>query len=106
MQAGGLYYFYMEDWNFVNEFRHVVGIKKIFPDHSGTRVIFIDDKCDGYVYNPVSQSAMVFHTKTSADANFMLSVHWLQVNDNLVEIPQFSATTRGALWENWQMDKV
>ena len=74
LQAGGLYYFYMEDWNFVNEFRHVVGIKKIFPDHSGTRVIFIDDKCDGYVYNPVSQS---LQTKTSADAIFMLSGYGL-----------------------------
>ena len=53
--AGGLFYFFMEDWNFVNEFRHVVGIKKIFPDHGGTRLVFMDDKCDGFVYNPVSR---------------------------------------------------
>ena len=38
----------------MNEFRHIVGIKKLFPDPSGTRLVFIDDKSDGYVYNPVS----------------------------------------------------
>ena len=52
-----MFYFFMEDWNVVNEFRHVVGIKKIFPDHGGTRLVFIDDKCDGFVYNPVSQAS-------------------------------------------------
>ena len=53
-QIGGIHYFYIEDWQYVNEFRHVVGIRKIFPDINGTRLIFIDDKSDGYVYNPVS----------------------------------------------------
>ena len=32
----------------------MVGIKKLYPDPSGTRLIFVDDKSDGYVYNPVS----------------------------------------------------
>ena len=36
------------------EHRHMVGIRKIFPDPSGTRIIFIDDKSDGYILNPVS----------------------------------------------------
>ena len=49
-QNGGINYFYIEDWNMVNEFRHIVGIKDIFPDSSGTRVIFIDNKSDGFVY--------------------------------------------------------
>ncbi|WAQ97925.1 WDR19-like protein [Mya arenaria] len=66
---GGLFYFYIEDWQYVNEFRHVVGIKKLFPDVSGTRLVFMDDKKDGYVYNPV--------------------------NDQLVEIPDFSPYIRG-----------
>ena len=30
------------------------GIKKIFPDISGTHLAFIDEKSDGFVYNPVS----------------------------------------------------
>ena len=53
-QIGGIHYFYIEDWQYVNEFRHVVGIRKIFPDINGTKLIFIDEKSDGYVYNPVS----------------------------------------------------
>ena len=47
-------YFFIEDWQFVNEFRHVVGIRRLFSDPSGTRLVFIDDKSDGFVYNPVS----------------------------------------------------
>jgi hypothetical protein len=31
----------------------VVGITKIFPDSSGTRVIMVDEKSDAFVYNPV-----------------------------------------------------
>ena len=70
----------MEDWQVVNEFRHICGIRKIFADGSGTRLVFIDDKTDCYVYNPV--------------------------NDNIVEVPEFSASTHGVLWENWPLDKV
>ena len=47
---------------------------------SGTRLIFIDQKSDGYVYNPV--------------------------NDHIVDIPHFPPTTKGVLWENWPLDKV
>ena len=36
-------------WSFLSE-----GIKKIFPDVSGTHLVFIDEKTDGFVYNPVS----------------------------------------------------
>jgi WD repeat-containing protein 19 len=54
LQNGGLYYFYIEDWQYVNEFRHSYGVRKLFPDPSGTRLVFIDEKKDGYVYNPVS----------------------------------------------------
>ncbi|KAK3101973.1 hypothetical protein FSP39_007745 [Pinctada imbricata] len=76
---GGLNYFYIEDWNFVNEYRHVAGIRHIFPDNVGSRLVFIDEKSDGFVYNPV--------------------------NDQTLEIPNFSNTTRGAVWENWTPDK-
>lgn len=53
-QNGGIIYFYVEDWNFVNEFRYVVGIRRIFSDFGGIRLVFIDDKSDGFVYNLVS----------------------------------------------------
>ncbi|KAI8510995.1 WD repeat-containing protein 19 [Branchiostoma belcheri] len=78
--AGSLHFFLIEDWNFVNEYRHVVGIKKVFPDCGGTRLVFIDDKSDGFVYNPV--------------------------NDHCVEIPNFPPAVRGVLWEQWTFDKV
>ncbi|XP_037247297.1 WD repeat-containing protein 19 isoform X2 [Falco rusticolus] len=77
--AGVIHYFYIEDWQYVNEYRHPVSVRKIFPDPSGTRLAFIDDKSDGFVYCPV--------------------------NDRLYEIPDFSPTIKGILWENWPMDK-
>ena len=52
-QHGNIHFFFIEDWQYVTEHRHMAGIRKIFPDPSGTRIIFIDDKSDGYVLNPV-----------------------------------------------------
>ena len=51
----------MEDWALVNECDHrttavsssTAGIRKLFADPSGTRLIYVDDKADGFVYNPV-----------------------------------------------------
>ncbi|KAM4052553.1 WD repeat-containing protein 19 [Anomaloglossus baeobatrachus] len=77
--TGLVKYFYLEDWQYVNEYRHSVSVKKIFPDASGTRLIIIDEKTEGFVYCPL--------------------------NDNLYEIPNFSPTIKGILWENWAMDK-
>lgn len=50
---GELYYFFIEDWKTVVEFRHAVGIRSIFPDLSGTKVILCDAKSEGYLFNPV-----------------------------------------------------
>ncbi|KAK2489183.1 hypothetical protein MC885_016782, partial [Smutsia gigantea] len=77
--TGVIQYFYIEDWQFVTDYRHPVGVKKIFPDPNGTRLVFIDEKSNGYVYCPV--------------------------NDATYEIPDFSPTIKGVLWENWPMDK-
>ncbi|NXF19699.1 WDR19 protein, partial [Rhodinocichla rosea] len=77
--TGVIRYFFIEDWQFVNEYRHPVSVKKVFPDPNGTRMAFIDDKSDGFVYCPV--------------------------NDRVHEIPDFSPTIKGILWENWPMDK-
>ena len=70
----------MADWTFLNEYRHVTGIEHLFSDINGSRLIFIDDKNDGYVYNPV--------------------------NDNIVEIPSIPTNTKGILWETFTSDKV
>ncbi|NXO83768.1 WDR19 protein, partial [Sitta europaea] len=77
--TGVIHYFYIEDWQYVNEYRHPVSVRKVFPDPNGTRMAFIDDKSDGFVYCPV--------------------------NDRVYEIPDFSPTIMGILWENWPMDK-
>ncbi|NXK78082.1 WDR19 protein, partial [Amazona guildingii] len=77
--TGLINYFYIEDWQYVNEYRHSVSVRKVFPDPNGTRLAFIDDKSDGFVYCPV--------------------------NDRLYEIPDFSPTIKGILWEHWPMDK-
>ncbi|NWY13192.1 WDR19 protein, partial [Aphelocoma coerulescens] len=77
--TGVIRYFFIEDWQYVNEYRHPVSVRKVFPDPNGTRMAFIDDKSDGFVYCPV--------------------------NDRVYEIPDFSPTIKGILWENWPMDK-
>ncbi|NWR15309.1 WDR19 protein, partial [Emberiza fucata] len=77
--TGVIHYFFIEDWQFVNEYRHPVSVRKVFPDPNGTRMAFIDDKSDGFVYCPV--------------------------NDRVYEVPDFSPTIKGILWENWPMDK-
>ncbi|XP_053110027.1 WD repeat-containing protein 19 isoform X2 [Hemicordylus capensis] len=77
--TGVIQYFYVEDWQYVNEYRHSVSVRKIFPDPNGSRLVFIDDKSDGFVYCPV--------------------------NDVAFEIPNFQPTVKGILWENWPMDK-
>ncbi|KAL6032112.1 hypothetical protein STEG23_011067, partial [Scotinomys teguina] len=77
--TGIIQYFFIEDWQFINDYRHPVGVKKLFPDPNGTRLVFIDEKSDGFVYCPI--------------------------NDATYEIPDFSPTIKGVLWENWPMDK-
>ena len=51
---GGISYFFLEDWVTVQEFKHGVGIKEIHPEPNGTKVILVDVKGQGYVYNPVN----------------------------------------------------
>ncbi|XP_007496615.1 WD repeat-containing protein 19 isoform X2 [Monodelphis domestica] len=77
--TGVIRYFFIEDWQYVNEYRHPVGVKKIFPDPNGTKLVFIDEKSEGFVYCPV--------------------------NDITYEIPNFSPTIKSVLWENWPLDK-
>lgn len=51
---GDLFYFFMEDWKNVVEFHHPVGIRAIYPDLSGTKLVLYDAKSEGYLFNPVS----------------------------------------------------
>ncbi|XP_039278793.1 WD repeat-containing protein 19 [Nilaparvata lugens] len=76
---GHLRYFLLEDWTQAIDYRHTVGINEIFPDHSGTKVIVIDSKNDGYLYNPVM--------------------------DQMMPIPNFPSTATGAIWDLWHSER-
>ncbi|KAA0198003.1 hypothetical protein FBUS_08310, partial [Fasciolopsis buskii] len=71
--TGGLYYFHLEDWAYLNEFQHAVGIVSVFPNMNGTRVAFIDDRSCAYIYNPVIEE--------------------------LIELPDFSPSATRILWD-------
>ncbi|XP_076036473.1 intraflagellar transport protein Oseg6 [Oratosquilla oratoria] len=77
--TGGLYFFFIEDWKTVNDYRHTCGVRNLFAESSGRRVIFIDEKSDSFVYNPV--------------------------NDVILEVPQFPSGCAGCIWENWPNDR-
>ncbi|KAG8249279.1 WD repeat-containing protein 19 [Homalodisca vitripennis] len=76
---GHIWYFLLEDWVQVTEFQHVISIKAVYPDMVGTRLIFIDAKSDGYIYNPVT--------------------------DDLVLIPDLPTSAAGVLWDTWHPDR-
>ncbi|KAG8453594.1 hypothetical protein GDO86_000286, partial [Hymenochirus boettgeri] len=77
--TGLIKFFFLEDWQYVNEYRHSVSVRKIFPDATGTKLVLIDEKAEGFVYCPL--------------------------NDIMYEIPNFSPTIKGVLWETWRMDR-
>eukprot|EP00051_Salpingoeca_urceolata_P033288 m.20040 g.20040 ORF g.20040 m.20040 type:complete len:1352 (-) comp6065_c0_seq2:172-4227(-) len=77
-ESGGIHYFLLEDLQFVNEFKHVVGVRSLVPDANGTRLLCLDDKGDGFVYNPV--------------------------NDAILDIPGLSPSTKGFLWDQQPSD--
>lgn len=65
----------------MNEYRHTSGVKAVFPEPSGTRLCFFDDKREAYIYSPV--------------------------NDSLVTVPQNTGANqlKGVLWESMQVEK-
>ncbi|RZB40660.1 WD repeat-containing protein 19 [Asbolus verrucosus] len=50
---GNIVYFHVEEWALASEYAHTVGITDIFTDPAGTRLVFVDIKGEGYVYNAV-----------------------------------------------------
>lgn len=50
---GHIIYFHIEEWSKAIEYKHNVGISNIYLDPAGTRLVFIDIKGLGYVYNAV-----------------------------------------------------
>ncbi len=56
IQEGGITFFILDGWKVLTQFKHVVGIKQLFSDPAGTRVFFVDDKEECFVYNPVNDA--------------------------------------------------
>lgn len=98
-KAGHLQYFFFEDWKYINEYRHVTGIRSVHPEPSGSRLILVDEKLDGFIYNPVNSINEIQHY-TIPDRSFV------EVNDSLVEIPNSTSSIKGVLWDNSTSDKV
>ncbi|KAM3864863.1 WD repeat-containing protein 19 [Diretmus argenteus] len=71
----------LEDWQTVNSYSHSLGVRKVFPDPNGTRLVFIDDKNGGFLLSPGNAT------------------------DSCYELPNFSPTITGVLWENWSADR-
>ncbi|XP_056135515.1 WD repeat-containing protein 19 [Lampris incognitus] len=71
----------LEDWQTVNTYSHLVGVRKISPDPNGTRLVFIDDKNGGFLLSPGNAT------------------------DSCYELPNFPPTIKGVLWENWPADR-
>ena len=40
---------------------HSPAISRVYPDPSGTRVVFVDEKSDAYLHNPVSSTRTTKH---------------------------------------------
>ncbi|CAN9510421.1 unnamed protein product [Ophioblennius macclurei] len=71
----------VEDWETVSSYNHSVGVRKVFPDVNGTRVVFIDNKNSGFLFSPANATVSCF------------------------ELPNFSPTITGVLWDNWHADR-
>jgi len=83
---GGLTYFFLEDWTNVQEFRHMSGIRQVFPEPNGTKCVIIDVKGQGYVYNPVTDEMtwikwVVLETSTNISV-----INLLLMTRNLINV--------------------
>lgn len=60
LQTGGLFFFFIEDWQMVGDYRHTAEIASIYAEPSGRRIVLVDNKREGYLYNPVSFGLTVY----------------------------------------------
>jgi len=70
---GRMQYYSLIDGQEVNEYKHQTGIRRIFPNQEGTRVVFTDIDQRGWLYNPV--------------------------NDDCIPIPDFPLSCDKILWD-------
>uniref|UniRef100_A0A7N6FAY9 WD repeat domain 19 n=1 Tax=Anabas testudineus TaxID=64144 RepID=A0A7N6FAY9_ANATE len=73
-------YMLLEDLETVSSYSHPVAVRKVFSDLNGTRLVFIDDKNCGFLLSPANVNSCF-------------------------ELPNFSPTITGVLWDNWHADR-
>lgn len=78
---GHILCFMVEDWEKVSSYNHSVSVIRVFPDLNGSRVVFIDNRKSGFLLSPSNAT------------------------DSCLELPNFSPTITGVLWDNWHADK-
>ncbi|XP_055600777.1 WD repeat-containing protein 19 [Uranotaenia lowii] len=55
---GNIVQFSLERWSTVIQYRHPVGMKSLYSDLDGTRMVFVDDHSHGYVYLSATEEAI------------------------------------------------
>ena len=54
---GAIHHVFMEDFATINEYRHTTGtVERVYPNKSGTRLVFVDNEHKGFVLNPVDNT--------------------------------------------------
>lgn len=53
-QSGDVVCVLVEDWETVSSYSHSVGVRKVFPDLNGTRLVFINNKNGGFLLSPAN----------------------------------------------------
>ncbi|XP_037944539.1 WD repeat-containing protein 19 isoform X2 [Teleopsis dalmanni] len=56
---GLLVYFSIEKWDICTKYRHNMGIKQMFTDAEGTKIIFVDDHGQGFIFLPAIEEAIM-----------------------------------------------
>ena len=55
---GSIVHINLDDGNVSNEYNHGKPIRKLWPNPSGTRCVFLDSALDGYFFSPVSDECV------------------------------------------------
>jgi len=69
----GMHYYSLSDGTEVSDYKHEEGIRRVFPNQEGVRVVFLDTAGLAWLYNPV--------------------------NDDCIAIPDFPPSTDRILWD-------
>ncbi|KAM9841106.1 WD repeat-containing protein 19-like [Aulostomus maculatus] len=71
----------LKDGKTVSSFTHTVGVREVFPAQRGKHLVFADEKKSGYLLSTSTES------------------------DSCLELPDFSPTITGVLWDSWHPER-